>query len=115
MTAWKLQTQAGKMVAHHVFFGRRGGRRARRGEKRKKQQTFENGRDNVMDKRWLRVDSKHRLKSFGKKHTGRTRYDEKSRPKWRSINLVPKVFGLCVAETGTKMDESMQAGDIGHE
>ena len=26
-----------------------------------------------------------------------------------------KVFGLCAAKTGTKVDESMQAGDIGHE
>ena len=45
---------------------------------------------------------------------GRTRHGEKSGSKWRGINLVPIVFGLCAAKTETKVDESMQAGEIGH-
>ena len=44
-----------------------------------------------------------------RKALGRARRGEKSRPKWRGINLVQKMFGLCKASTGTKIDESMQA------
>ena len=32
-----------------------------------------------------------------------------------SINLVPKVFGLCAAKTGTKKDESVHARENGYE
>ena len=48
---------------------------------------------------------------MGQSAAGRTRRGERSWPKWRSLNLVQKVFGFCTATSGTKMDESMLAGE----
>ena len=45
----------------------------------------------------------------GKSHLGLHDLGEKSGSKWRGFNLVQKVFGLCAAKTGTKIDDSMQA------
>ena len=45
----------------------------------------------------------------------RARHGEKSGSKWRGVNLVQKVFGLCAAKTGTDIDESMQAGENGYD
>ena len=46
---------------------------------------------------------------------GRARFGEKSSSKWKGIYLVQEVFGFCTAKTGTQIDESMQAGENGHE
>ena len=48
---------------------------------------------------------------MGQSAAGRTRRGERSWPKWRSLNLVQKVFGFCTATPGTKTDESMHAGE----
>ena len=60
---------------------------------------------------WLREVSKHKLGRWVKTLLG----GEKSGSKWRGFNLAQKVFGLYAAKTRTKIDESMQADEHGHE
>ena len=51
---------------------------------------------------------------MGKATSGRTRYGKKNGQTGRCSDLVQKMFGLCETETGTKIDELLQAGASGH-
>ena len=41
---------------------------------------------------------------------GRTRDGKKNGQARRSLDLLQKIFGLCESESGTKIDELLQAG-----